>query len=70
MKNDLYFLEYERLTRGQFGAVSVTMTPKFRKLEQRKNYLIQSIQRLPPIPKPNNFCPCGSGIKYKKCCGQ
>ena len=21
-------------------------------------------------PRPNEFCPCGSGMKYKKCCGQ
>jgi SWIM/SEC-C metal-binding protein len=21
-----------------------------------------------PAPKPNNFCPCGSNKKYKKCC--
>jgi uncharacterized protein YecA (UPF0149 family) len=23
---------------------------------------------IPANPKPNNFCPCGSGKKFKKCC--
>jgi SWIM/SEC-C metal-binding protein len=23
---------------------------------------------LPNPPKPNNFCPCGSNKKFKKCC--
>lgn len=23
----------------------------------------------PPMPKPNEKCPCGSGKKFKKCCG-
>lgn len=26
------------------------------------------IKSLEPTPSPNNFCPCQSGKKYKKCC--
>jgi len=25
--------------------------------------------RLPPKISPNDYCPCRSGKKYKKCCG-
>jgi uncharacterized protein YecA (UPF0149 family) len=25
--------------------------------------------RLPPKVSPNDYCPCRSGKKYKKCCG-
>jgi SWIM/SEC-C metal-binding protein len=25
--------------------------------------------RVPPRPGRNDPCPCGSGIKYKRCCG-
>ena len=28
-----------------------------------------SIPRLPPKISPNDYCPCGSGKKFKKCCG-
>jgi len=32
------------------------------------------IARQPAVPKPsigrNDSCPCGSGKKYKKCCGR
>jgi SWIM/SEC-C metal-binding protein len=25
--------------------------------------------RLPPKINPNDYCPCGSGKRFKKCCG-
>ncbi len=28
-----------------------------------------SAPRLPPKISPNDYCPCRSGKKYKKCCG-
>ncbi|MHB0991703.1 MAG: SEC-C metal-binding domain-containing protein [Burkholderiales bacterium] len=28
------------------------------------------MRRDAPKTGRNEFCPCGSGLKYKKCCGQ
>lgn len=30
----------------------------------------RAIQKVTQKISPNNFCPCGSGKKYKKCCGK
>jgi len=34
------------------------------------NILIRSLPEDDPIPSRNAPCPCGSGKKYKKCCGK
>lgn len=61
-----------------------TGAERFRQREQRnKDYDLQlpgkDDQSLPPPVEPiqssdkpnrNDPCPCGSGKKYKKCCGQ
>ncbi|WP_411751462.1 SEC-C metal-binding domain-containing protein, partial [Serratia sp. (in: enterobacteria)] len=39
---------------------------RFLRLEQRWYY----IDGTKPQPGRNAICPCGSGKKYKKCCGQ
>ncbi len=31
---------------------------------------VKTIKRDKPKVKPNDPCPCGSGKKYKKCCGR
>lgn len=61
--------EQERLTGGQFGLVSMPLTPDLRKLAVRHMELMEEIKRLPPVPKPNADCPCGSSRRYRECCG-
>ncbi len=36
--------------------------------EQIKSEAFASLPATLLDPKPNNFCPCGSNKKYKKCC--
>jgi hypothetical protein len=31
---------------------------------------IKPVVREVPKPKRNTRCPCGSGLKYKRCCGK
>ena len=31
---------------------------------------VEPIKNQGPEPKRNDPCPCGSGYKYKKCCGK
>ena len=59
-------------------------TDRFRKREERKREYEKHLpgvddEPLPPAvepihtdakPKRNDPCPCGSGKKYKKCCGR
>lgn len=61
--------EKERLTKGQFGQVSMSEAPELRALSLRHLQLMEEIKRLPPLPKPNADCPCGSGRRYRECCG-
>lgn len=56
----------------------------FRKKEEEKRYSamlpggdepplpkpVDPIQNAEKTPKRNEPCPCGSGYKYKKCCGK
>jgi hypothetical protein len=35
----------------------------------RENASVASKPRLPPQINPNDYCPSGSGKKFKKCCG-
>ena len=39
------------------------------KLAKKSVVTISPIERFRPL-SGNNFCPCGSGKKYKKCCQQ
>ena len=49
---------------------------RFRKIEGRWYFQRGKVVGPPPIvntekkPEPNDPCPCGSGRKYKKCCGR
>ncbi|RKX41570.1 MAG: hypothetical protein DRP64_11225 [Verrucomicrobia bacterium] len=38
-----------------------------KKLRNRSPKNISTTERIRPL-SGNNFCPCGSGKKYKKCC--
>lgn len=40
------------------------------KLQERRKSLIKDLQTLGKKIYPNDPCPCGSGKKFKKCCGQ
>ena len=62
------YAEKERLTKGKLGLVSMDVTPELRIITKRYQMLKMKIEQLPSLPKPNNFCPCGSGKKYKGCC--
>ncbi len=35
----------------------------------RRERIKERIERSPSLPKRNDPCPCGSGLKYKHCCG-
>ena len=39
------------------------------RLIKRRNHLLQ-LHKVAPKIYPNDPCPCGSGKKYKKCCGK
>jgi SWIM/SEC-C metal-binding protein len=39
------------------------------KLLRRSQAVAAPAPRLPPKISPNDYCPCRSGKKYKKCCG-
>ncbi|HUE00465.1 MAG TPA: SEC-C metal-binding domain-containing protein [Bryobacteraceae bacterium] len=39
------------------------------KLLRREREAAPDHPRLPPKISPNDYCPCRSGKKYKKCCG-
>lgn len=60
--------EYNILASKQLGA-PLTPSERFIALSAKERELFKKINELPPIPKGNNFCWCGSGKKYKKCCG-
>ena len=57
------FKEQERLTEGQFGLVTIHLTPTLRKLAVRYKELREEIKKLPPLPKPNANCPCRNGSR-------
>lgn len=61
--------EMNVLTAQNFGMIPFTPSKKFTELITQERELLKKISELPPIPKGNNFCWCGSGKKYKKCCG-
>jgi SWIM/SEC-C metal-binding protein len=39
-----------------------------RLLKNQRNRSETPIIRTPMKVSPNDYCPCGSGLKYKKCC--
>lgn len=61
--------EINALASAQFGMATFTPSQKLTELSLQERELFKKINELPPIPKANNFCWCGSGKKYKKCCG-
>ena len=65
--NDEGFVEFiARFTDGDSGDSAIHERSRFLRLEQRWYY----IDGVKPQPGRNAACPCGSGKKYKKCCGQ
>jgi SWIM/SEC-C metal-binding protein len=40
-----------------------------RKLMRMEEELVEAKPRLPPKISGNDYCPCRSGKKFKKCCG-
>jgi uncharacterized protein YchJ len=38
--------------------------------EQRRSQRIKSLDTRNSDPSKNSLCPCGSGKKYKRCCGK
>lgn len=61
--------EMNALASSQFGVVAFAPSERFAELSIQERALFKKINELSPIPKGNNFCLCGSGKKYKKCCG-
>jgi SEC-C motif-containing protein len=61
------FVEFiARFTEGESKPSAMHERSRFLRLEQRWYY----IDGTKPQPGRNATCPCGSGKKYKKCCGQ
>lgn len=63
----------ERLTEEEINEIQDTIAPTVRalhifSLKQQRQEL--QIRRNAPKTGRNDLCPCGSGLKYKKCCGQ
>lgn len=63
----------ERLSEEEINEIQDAIAPTVRalhafSLRQRKSGL--QIRRDAPKTGRNDPCPCGSGLKYKKCCGQ
>lgn len=61
------FVEFvARFNDGDTGHKAMHERSRFLRIDQRWYY----IDGIKPQPGRNAICPCGSGRKYKKCCGQ
>jgi SEC-C motif-containing protein len=60
------FVEFIARSRDGESESAMHERSRFLRLEQRWYY----IDGTKPQPGRNAVCPCGSGKKYKKCCGQ
>ena len=60
------FVEFIARSRDGGSESAMHERSRFLRLEQRWYY----IDGTKPQPGRNAVCPCGSGKKYKKCCGQ
>ena len=47
---------------------SASSTPAVHNRAQSAQAAVQTIRRVGPKIGPNDRCPCGSGLKYKRCC--
>ena len=69
-------VEFEFLNRGerasQHGILHFTGEDarEYDEIQRRKSELIYQIVSRLPRPGRNEPCICGSGVKYKKCCGR
>jgi hypothetical protein len=68
--------EFEFMNRGeratQHGELqfSAKDAQEFASIQRRKDALYSQLDSRPPRPGQNDPCVCGSGRKYKKCCGR
>ena len=63
---DLDFLEYDMENLSKTQIIEINKFSNLIKEKRIKNYIIDN--NLKKIGR-NDKCPCGSGKKYKKCCG-
>ena len=71
-KNSKYFcreLEYKNHSIDGFSDRELRELVDFVKKQRRKSGITMPSPRRKKI-YPNDICPCGSGMKYKKCCGR
>jgi hypothetical protein len=64
-----------RFLQGASGGALRLLKDRFRNMKARGRELAQERQlaqerRVGAVPGRNEICPCGSGKKYKKCCGR
>ena len=68
--------EFEFMNRGeratQYGELELSPQEvrELAAIQQRKNELYRQLDSRAPHPGRNDPCFCGSGTKYKKCCGR
>jgi uncharacterized protein YchJ len=53
---------------GGYFAYSLDFIMEMRKLKKINNYNKNNTSKVAALPNRNDPCPCGSGLKYKKCC--
>ena len=62
---EMLVLPYQSQMLSNVGELLYPPTPK-----KLKGYVVKPVRDSKTDPKinRNDFCPCGSGLKYKKCC--
>lgn len=67
-------LTAKKLSQSQYAVEGFTEDEIYTYIEEMKARRKEHGASIPPVHKkkvyPNDLCPCGSGIKYKKCCGK
>jgi len=62
--------ETEAFSTAQIAAVQPERTSSDGPVQQEQRVSHQPFRRQGPKMGPNDLCPCGSGKKFKKCCGK
>lgn len=67
-------LTAKKISKSQYAIEGFTKGEIYAYIDEMKARRKEHGVSMPPVHKkkvyPNDLCPCGSGIKYKKCCGK
>ena len=67
-------LTAKKLSQSQYAVEGFTEDEIYTYINEMKARRKEHGASIPPVHKkkvyPNDLCPCGSGMKYKKCCGK